>query len=506
MKLNQVWARAIFLLVLAGGVIAEVKEPETVAAARKAIKGTNAYFESAIDGYEPTSKVGYNVHLSTLDWRDKVPSIAPGLSNPSGIDRWRNSDWVHHFDCIGFEIAQNAVIRKKKAEVLGQKPYIPESVKEKMLKSGMPEEQKKAKMEQIGREKNPKLYAIYEAIPKDIETIDAQLVVLTNMLYDLQAAHSRWAVENRKREMLEKYKGMDIPLKKIELAEAIKEIDGEAVEAEKLQTAVELETLQEVLEDKAQQVPEVQEKLEKLSKAKEAYKKANDNSDESMEITAEQLNDSLVELFSDAACDDQDDFKVFNESLGDDSKIVKVESADPGQMKVVDTEATQAFKAAMAAMGEASDLGGDIFGEALDSYSQMGDKMADAATNAANKWVTRGEEVHNVNFTRASELFESQGKTPSEDTHLEFNVEGETVTATVDHWRPVNIDGQMFYLAEDSLGNPSGLLIKFESEPKWVIFSDEKIEVYHTDPSSIEKTDTEYTAMANPTKIQSIVK
>jgi hypothetical protein len=132
--------------------------------------------------------------------------------------------------------------------------------------------------------------------------------------------------------------------------------------------------------------------------------------------------------------------------------------------------------------------------------------MMETGTNVVNYALTRSGEVHNMNFTKATELFDSQGKNPSPDTQLEFDVEGETVSATVDHWRPVNINGEIFYLGEDSLGNPSGLLIKFEENPKWLVFSEETIEVYHTDPDSIQQIDAEYSSMENPKKIQSISK
>jgi hypothetical protein len=496
---------------------AEAKDPRSVTDAKRAIQETEEYLKSAVENYKPSSSSPDPFML--VDWKGKVPDSEAALAKWMNKDKFGSArDWATYFDNIVLQIKHNTRLRAEKEKALRKKYYlkpndISEKVYNKYYQPNGDNDHLQAKMDELAKELNPKLYARHQALPQEIADIDAQLAALTRMLYDLPDEYGRWQGQDHKGVSVDDvYAGMNTNSPAINIKINVPGSPKNAKEEEAaprqapvpVESELEPEVWQQVIEEHIAQDPEARKDMEPLGRIKEAYQKAQENSADTS-IPPEQLNQVIEELFSDPHNQGQSGFEIFNEHMDDPSQTVQVASVDRGRMKVVDTEAAEAFKKSMQAMDEASDLGGDL-SSALDTYGQIGGKMTDAATTAANKWVTRGEEVHNMNFTKASELFEAQGKNPSPDTRLEFDVEGRTVSATVDHWRPVSINGQMYYLAEDSLGNPSGLLIRFEERPKWVIFSDETIEVYHTDPDTIKKADTEYTAMRDPEKIQSITK
>jgi hypothetical protein len=152
-------------------------------------------------------------------------------------------------------------------------------------------------------------------------------------------------------------------------------------------------------------------------------------------------------------------------------------------------------------------LGGivDLITPAVDNMTEVAEETAEVGTTVINHMVTRSEEVMNSQFGKAKPLFESQNQEPLIDTELVFDVDGQTIAATVNHWRVVEIGGESYYISEDLNGEPSGILIRFEETPSWIIFTEETLDVYHTDPEKIKKNkDGDYTAMEAPKKIDSI--
>ncbi len=531
-----------FIVMMSAVAGAKTEEPQTVTDAQRAIQDAKTYFESKLKNYPSGPQFGMSLTLNNVDWQDRVVDNERNFSKRMNKEPSSEQYWSSLLDNIIFQIEKNIELRKKKKRALKKRYYLRRNdISDKVYSSyygaGVTSEELQAKMDEMAQELNPELYKRHQALPSEIEAIDEQLGLLTRMLDDLQQKHGQWQGKD--------YQGgsdqggyeyvapsfsmpsinidIDMPgssSKKKATAKAIVQEPEPEVEAEQtsqpepepepepksIPEPIDLDVFVQVLEEQIDNDPQMQEDLEQYTKLKEAYQKAQENAEDQEPIVTGQFNDVLEDLFVSQDNPKQDDFQTFNEQMEDQPEDVQVKSLNRHHMKAVDTEAADTFKIGMKAMTETSDLGGKV-SSALDVYGQVGEKMTETGTTVMNHLVTRSEEVHNSNFTRLKALFESQGKTPSIDTQLKFDVKGQTVAATVDHWRPVSINGEMFYLAEKFDGNPSGILVKFEKKPKWVIFSDETIEVYHTDPKKMKiNEDANYTSMQNPKKIHSIKK